>query len=583
MLGKILRIENKNVIVENLNHESIFDVIGYYVVFENKKSIVGEIKQINDEELQVLLIGEIKNSSFVPGIDSYPNANAKCRFIYKNELESIIGTQNYNDSKTLLLGNSTTFENFKITVNLNDLLSNHFAAVGNTGGGKSCAIARMIQNLFVYNKPIPFNSHIILFDAYGEYVPALSKINIHEKINVKFLGMNKEKETLNIPPYLLDADDLAILLNVDDSSLVPILEKTLTYVFIFKSNTKKCQEYQNDIIAKTVFDIVTSGKRAEQIRDQVLAFLSKFNTEDLNLESIIKQPGYNRTIRQCLNIDNQGKIQALELLVNYVKQFSEIAVEQIATTQTFYTLEDIYNALEFALISEGTILNEKIYEKMNNLKTRLYQIINSNYKSFFEMKENLDIENYIKKMFLTSKNEKVQLIDISLEDIEDRFAKIIIKLLSKIIYKFSTSNPLRASYPINILVEEAHRYIQNDNDIYTIGYNIFDRIAKEGRKYGVLLGLITQRLSELSTTTLSQCSNFIVFKMFYPQDINTMESISSNLSKDIIERVKTLHPGTCLLFGNAFKIPLIAKFDLPNPMPKSTNANIVEQWYKDSF
>ena len=62
---------------------------------------------------------------------------------------------------------------------------------------------------------------------------------------------------------------------------------------------------------------------------------------------------------------------------------------------------------------------------------------------------------------------------------------------------------VRASYPIHIILEEAHRYVQNDSDIAVLGYNIFERITKEGRKYGVVLGLITQRPSELSTTALS--------------------------------------------------------------------------------
>lgn len=182
-------------------------------------------------------------------------------------------------------------------------------------------------------------------------------------------------------------------------------------------------------------------------------------------------------------------------------------------------------------------------------------------------------------MFLTPTNEFVQFIDVDFNGIDDRFAKIIIKIMSKIFYKFSTSLPERGSFPINIMVEEAHRYIQNDNDINVIGYNVFDRIAKEGRKYGLILSLITQRLSELSSNTLSQCSNFIVFRMFYPDDIKVITSISSNISLNHVEKVKSLRPGSALLFGNAFKIPLITQFDIPDPMPKSTSVDIVNRWY----
>ena len=99
----------------------------------------------------------------------------------------------------------------------------------------------------------------------------------------------------------------------------------------------------------------------------------------------------------------------------------------------------------------------------------------------------------------------------------------------------------RGSFPIHLLLEEAHRYVQNDNDVDLLGYNIFERITKEGRKYGTILGFITQRPSELSVTSLSQCSNFVVFRLFYPEDLKIVQGISSNVTEETIERIKK-HP-----------------------------------------
>ena len=147
------------------------------------------------------------------------------------------------------------------------------------------------------------------------------------------------------------------------------------------------------------------------------------------------------------------------------------------------------------------------------------------------------------------------------------------------LFEFTKKLKVRASIPFHILLEEAHRYVQNDTDVEVLGYNIFERIAKEGRKYGILLGVITQRPSELSTTTLSQCSNFITFKMFHPSDINIISNISSNVSVETIEKIKNLLPGTAIVFGTSFKVPLIVRLDLPNPMPKSTSVDIVSKWY----
>ncbi len=581
MFGKILRIDDQKVYVENLKKQILSNLIGYHIVFEDNKKLVGEIISVNEKEFCVALIGEILNDDLITGILKYPLISATSRLVYKNELEMIIGSQDIALPKNLYLGKSNIYDNFMITVKTNDFFSNHFAIIGNTGSGKSCGVARLIQNLFSDTKTNPVNSHFVIFDTYGEYHSALENINKHPGVNVKNYSSSlvEGSELIQIPPYFLEVDDLALLFNLNDSDLIPVLEKTLSYVYIFNSEDNVSQKYKNDVIAKSFLDMLSSGKPPQQVRDQAIAFLSKFNTEDINLETIIAQPGYNRTVRQCLNIDSQGKIVAMELLVDYLNKFSEINIEKISITPTDYTLDDLYYALEFALVSEGALNNAGIYEKVNKLKTRLHSIINSDYKKFFEYNGYISKENYIKKLFLTDDGENAQIINFNFNYLDDRIAKSIIKIYSKLFYGYTTNLEDRGSFPINIIIEEAHRYIQNDNDVDVIGYNIFDRISKEGRKYGLLLGLITQRLSELSSTALSQCSNFMIFKMYYPKDIEIIASIASNITVDEIEKVKSLRPGMALMFGNAFKIPLITQFDIPNPMPTSTNVNLTNKWY----
>ncbi len=585
MLGKILKIDGKIIKVENLKKISLINIIGYYVIFENQKQkLVGEIIFVNEAEFQIVLIGEIKNNTFIPGVENFPTIESSCRVIYKEELEYIIGSQDVLLPQNLLLGKSNIFDGFNISVHINDLFSNHFAVVGNTGSGKSCGVARLFQNMFAANKKNPTKSHFIVFDAYGEYKSAFAEINTYERINVKNYTTSNEafeaEEIIKIPPYLLEADDLALLLNLSDPELINTIEKTLTYVYIFKNNNELCNKYKNDIIAKAFLDMLSSGKPAQQLRDQALAFLAKFHTNEINSETVIVQPGYNRTIRQCLNIDAQGKLSSLEILVAYLKQYSEVDLDKIAIEQIEYTLDDLYYALEFAIVSEGSFTSNTVNEKLNILKTRLYSIITGDKRKYFEYEGFISRNDYVKKIFTALNGESAQIVDVSFKDIDDRFAKVIVKVLSKIFYKFSTGLSQRGSFPINIIIEEAHRYIQKDGDIDVIGYNIFDRIAKEGRKYGLILGLITQRICELSSSALSQCSNFIIFRMYYPEDIKIITSISSNVTVDDIEKVKSLRPGAALLFGTAFKIPLITTFDLPNPMPTSMNIDLYKNWYE---
>ena len=585
MFGNIIEIQDNIVVIENLKKEAETNLLNFHIVFsENDRLIVGEIIAINAEIIKILLLGEIKNNEFTPGVIKKPSFKTSARLIYKSELEMFLGSQDIGNKSNLLIGKSTTYDGYYVSAKVNELLSSHFSIVGNTGAGKSCGVASILQNIFYHNdEAMPTNAHIVLFDAYGEYNKAFA--NMNSLPNLRFKNYTTkvnfgDNEIIRIPAYFLDVDDLALLLNCTDPAQLPIIEQALKLVYIFTSEDEKTMEYKNDIIAKSLEDILASGKTPTQIRDQIVAVLAKYNTDTLNLDTIISQPGYNRTIRQCLNIDAQGKMNSVGLVIDFLQTFSKVDLEKIDTAADFtYTLDDLYYALEFALIGEGILSSEAIFEKANQLKVRLHAIINSDSKAFFEFDQTIGKEEYIKKLFTSNDGMPAQLVNLNFSFIDEGFAKVLTKIFARLFFNFTTSLKVRASFPIHIIIEEAHRYVQNDNDINLLGYNIFDRIAKEGRKYGVIMGLITQRPCELSTTSLSQCSNFIVFRMFHPADIEIIASISSNVSQDTLERIKTLRPGTAMAFGTAFKVPLIIKLDLPNPMPESTNVDIENVWY----
>ena len=581
MFGKITEIIDNYVYVENSTHELKNNILNIHVIFEEvNRKVVGEVLSVNKDTIKIFLVGEIRDNMFYPGIMRKPSFQCIPRIIYKQELELLLGKQDAFDKSYVYLGKSVTYEKFNINMNLNDFFSNHFAILGNSGSGKSCGVARILQNIFQDNKAgIPKNAHIVLFDVYGEYNEAFKNANKVPNLGYKSYNMDENYNTINVPAYFLDIDDLALLLNVKSASQLPILEKTLKLVYIFNSLDTNVQEYKTDIIAQSLLDILSSGRNPTQIRDQIIAILTRYNTRDLNLDTPIVQPGYTRTFKQCMNIDSSGKMTALDLIINYLQQYKQLDLSNITVNHNIkYGLEDIYYALDFALISEGALKSEKIYDEYNVLKVRLQQILNSENRRFFdEGTERITKKEFVERLFNADKN--YQIINFNLNNVEERFVKVLTKIYTRIFFNYVTSLKERASFPIHVILEEAHRYVQNDTDIEVLGYNIFDRIAKEGRKYGLLLGLITQRPSELSTTALSQCSNFISFKIFHPSDINIISNISSNVSEETIEKIKNLLPGTAIVFGTAFKVPLLVKLDLPNPMPKSTSVDIVNKWY----
>lgn len=585
MFGKIIEIDDTNVIVENASGKLEVNYLNYHVIFEEEsRKVVGEIIKMNDEKVTIFLVGEIKDDVFSPGIQKKPSFSSNIRIIQKSEVELLIGKQDSSDRSFLTVGQSNIYRGFNVSIPINDFFTNHFAILGNTGSGKSCGVARIIQNLFGNSEKAPHNAHMVFFDVYGEYNKAFRGLSNgefgYDSYTTKVKTDELNENIIKLPAYLLDVDDLALLLNATTANQLPILEKTLRLVHIFKSDKEESVIYKNNIIAEALLDILSSGKSPNQIRDQIVAILTRYNTNEINLDTPIVEPGYTRTLKQCLNIDNQGKMNAVKNVVDVLNEYIKVDIEDYKITESImYDLEDIYYALEFALISEGFLNNEKVYENDNELKIRLHQIINSDYNRFFNIDDAyITKDEYVRRLF-DKQTEKKQIINMNLNYVDDRFAKTLTKIYARMFFNFTTNLKNRGSYPIHIILEEAHRYVQEDNDINILGYNIFERITKEGRKYGVLLGLITQRPSELSKTALSQCSNFIAFKIFHPEDIRIISNISSNVSIETINKIKNIMPGSAMVFGSAFKLPLIAKFELPNPMPESTSVDIENTWF----
>ena len=194
----------------------------------------------------------------------------------------------------------------------------------------------------------------------------------------------------------------------------------------------------------------------------------------------------------------------------------------------------------------------------------------------------VDRKSYIAKLLTTADDKKAQIVNFNINYVNDRMAKTLTKILSKMLFDFSVEAKDRGKFPFHIIIEEAHRYVQMDRDQMLLGYNIFDRITKEGRKYGILLGLITQRPSELSDTSISQCSNFIILRTLHPKDLDYIKQMVPNVSDEIMEHLKTLQPGNAIAFGSAFKVPVDIKIDMPNPEPKSSSSDITKIWYGEN-
>lgn len=583
MLGKIIAI-NENIVSVKLE-VNVYDydgLIGKNVTFKDENiTSIGEVTAIGNGIMQAILVGEIRDNKFLYGDISKPSFKAICYLIDNSTLNIVL---NSDASNTIKLGKSYIYPDYDIKLDVGNFFSNHFAILGNSGSGKSYSVAKILQSVFYQCKSLPFYSNIFLFDAYGEYQRAFSRIHeVNENINYKVYTTDlnsTEFEILTYPFWLLGVDDLCLLMGVTSKEQIPIVEKALKLVSYFSRKEDEVINQKNDIIARCLLDVLFSGKAPSMIRNKVVSILTKFNTANLNLEVKLEKGGWSRTIRQCLFVEQGGEFADVELVIEYLESLCLDNFElSLPNGEYMYSMKDFSIALEFALISEGALNSDATFELANALKVRFNNLMNSDYSRYFDYNGYVNREGYINLLLTCNNSRKAQIVNFNINYVDDRFAKNLVKIYSKLLFDYIVSLNQRASMPFHIVLEEAHRYVQNDSDVEILGYNIFERITKEGRKYGLLLGIVSQRPSELSETTISQCSNFLVFKMFHPKDLQFIKDIISSADVTVTNKIKTLHPGTCIMFGTAFKLPTIAILDKPNPEPLSQSCDINKTWY----
>lgn len=552
----------------------------HVVISDREKHLLGEIEAIKEKEVKIKLLGEFKNGELILGVLRKPLLDASIRTIMAEEVPLILGQ---NNQTSLLLGGSPYYNNFPIYVNLNSFFSNHFAILGNSGSGKSWGLAKLLQNVFTNENLKPYRANFVLFDISGEYVQAFSHLNdLNPNYNYKvYTSSDSENsfEKLKIPIWLLDKDDIALLLQCDLHSQLPIIDRMIKLARIFAEESETANKYKDYLIAKAIMSILFNELSPSQKRNDIYTIIEQCPTANFHLEAVLPGAGYTRKFRECFNIDKTGTFTEVNLLTDYISKFIDPNLENFeASGNVFYGLKELQTALNFTLISDGWYKNERTYSDAVTVKVRLESLINSSYRDLFEYPRYVNLEEYLSSLLMEN-NKKYQIININLEDIDDQIASVITKIFTKIIFSYSKKVVNRASVPFHIIVDEAHRYIRNDDrDNFLLGYNIFERVCKEGRKYGIILGIITQRPVELSDTVISQCSNFLIFKTNHPVDSEYIKNMVPNISTDIVEKQKILQSGTCLGFGTAFKIPVVVRLEPPNPAPRSSNTDLIKFW-----
>lgn len=574
--------------------------VGSYVsIYEIGRTIIAEIIGVDEKtqlsnanemhkpnskrQVYLNLIGEIIDNKFYFGVSKMPLIFSEIHVISERDLmtmlevgmeEFVVGEENGETRAILLpIGKSVIFSDYDVKINIDKFFGFHFAVFGNTGAGKSNTVARILQNIFAKENYSAKGAKFVIIDSNGEYNKAFSRLNERNSqiSHSLMIADDTNDKKFEIPVWALSADDWAILLHASEKTQIPVLKRAIDIAKIFYSNGENNNELKNHILASTLLGIINSSDTSPSKADKLKAIISHFGTNEIGMDADIQ----GMTLRKGIEI-SYGSMPNEEKVIKYLTAYlkAEIIPETVMGMMVPYSLDEFCQAVEFATLYEGSISSQRIQEYTATLLTRLQTIQEGIQGKILSKTQYISVDEYIDNMLGQN-----QIVDVDISSLDDASAEVVTKVLAKLLLDYLKRRANKADMPINFLIEEAHRFVRNETNYGAVGYNIFERIAKEGRKYGMLLGISSQRPSELSKTVVSQCSNFIIHRVQNPDDLQYISKMVPYINQNMIDRLTYLQTGHALVFGSAINLPTLTKFAQAEPRTDSDNAQISEKWY----
>lgn len=667
-IGKVVAINSDRFSVELLSGLDNFNVSGfddihyfaqlnsYVIVPYQNYYIVAEVSGVREKDLnvpfsnptdqilskiqagkflEVLPIGTIKANqenvlNFDFGVSVYPTLYSDVLYIKEEELDTIFKTNRIKEKTcqdkeeckngncqckdrytSLPIGKSTIFPDYDVKVDIDKFFGSHSAILGNTGSGKSCTIASMLQTLYKFNEYSATGSSFVFFDVNGEYRQAFSKIGeTNNDIEIKNFTIDEvtkaekgEIEKFILPHWFLNIDEWALLLQASERTQLPILRNALALAVLLSKEDNGNEEItktKNHILATCITQILRDETSSPSKKDRIKSILQKFNTAEISLsiqcstERVVIQgtQTLESTLENCLFI-HFGEMKGIQHIHNYLEQkdddgnfvflANDFSLPPYQPNQKF-TFAKLEEALDIAILFEESYGNRQIRDYCSSLMTRFKSVKDRGDFNFLTKNETgKEYTDFVNQFFgIGDKKKKSQISTIDLNSANDEAVEVVSCVLSRMIFERLRTAKSRNTYPVNLVLEEAHRYISTDSGkVFGDANRIFERIAKEGRKYGLFLLVSSQRPSELSKTVLSQCSNFVVHRIQNPEDLSHIRQITPHISETILRRMPSIPTQHALIFGHAVNLPTTFKVNNADPKPKSDNNQISRNWFKE--
>ncbi len=589
--------------------------------FELEKNATSITLPSSARYISATMLGTISSTngkeSFMQGVYNFPSLDNPVWYITKKDLKHIFDDKKNNEivfenDYYLPIGKSSAFPDFKVKICPDQFFVKHAAILGNTGSGKSCTLTSILRNLFKFNYAGQNleNAHIVILDTNGEYEDAFlpkKPCNELKQINAYYYG---GEEKVQVPYWLMNWEDVYTLLKPSDATQAPILNRAIGFAKDENQNGSSSQMIGLSIIEYKhlveIVDIASSGQwwKATALKHSFESLKSKLPDELKDIISFEK----NGQCPSSLVIEN-----ITNFLIKEEERFRDTSITSNSNIDLpiYFNYQQLCTKfLDDAIKVEGSS-NNKLNEYLSTLRLRMSSFLNDKRmaiplmlkddgainknvlpqflalilgdfnKCFSKSHSNNFIAEYNRTACVTnkSKTNQISIIDVSMLPFEvlETVTALIGRIILEFVSNFTPSN--RGNFPIVIVLEEAQNYIAEYKE--SVSKKVFERIAREGRKYGISLIVSSQRPSELSKTVLSQCNSFIIHRLQNPDDQYYVRGLVSSASADILEQLPIIPQQHAIITGDCVRTPIQVRIDDVFPTPNSHNPKIIESWLKN--
>ena len=486
--------------------------------------------------MEVQLVGEATGGTFERGISQYPNFGDSVHLATESALARIYGAENFGN---IVVGSLSSAESIPARLALDELITRHSAVLGSTGSGKSTAVASLLQAITgdsVQNENYP-SARILMLDIHGEYRQALASVS-----TVFSVDPRPEEERLFIPYWALDVSDLLDFLTggLDGGPRETAFNEK---VFDLKINSHTSSPFPG--IPQSSITV-----------DTPIPFSLKKLWYDLITFETATFEGPNRDIQTLQDAGDADSLTA--------PQFKP-----------------------HAMGAQGPFLNQQAFgirRQLTSLRSRLldrrydFLLHPGPWEPDLDGYCGVDLDQLLEGWIGGEK--PISILDLSgvPSSVLERLIGSILKIVYESLFWSREKSEGGANRPLLIVMEEAHRYLSSEAD--SLASETVQRIAKEGRKYGVGAMVISQRPSEVDETILSQCGTLFALRLTNPSDRQRVRGILPDGLVGLLDALPVLRTGEAIVMGEAARLPMRCRIALPpkGRQPRSADPEVSMKW-----